>query len=60
MVELDGRSALVPIDPTIANLCGSDYDRHLTVAHHRGGHRYAVSQDILDADVVISLPKLKA
>lgn len=39
---------------------GSDYDRKQTVVHHIGGrHRYCVAATFLNADVVVSVPKLK-
>lgn len=39
---------------------GADYDRRETIAHHHGDtHEYSVSKTILDADVFISIPKLK-
>jgi len=38
----------------------SDYDPHRIQAFHEGGrHRYVIHRDVLDADVVISLSKLK-
>lgn len=38
----------------------SDYDPTRTEACHRAGaHRYVIHRDVLDADVVVSLPKLK-
>ena len=37
-----------------------DYDPQRTEAHHlAGSHRYVINRAILDADVVVSLPKLK-
>lgn len=36
-------------------------DRRETIAHHSGGrHEYALSASIVDADVFVSVPKLKA
>jgi uncharacterized protein (DUF362 family) len=41
-------------------LYGSDYNRSHTVQHHiNGHHRYCVAKTFLEADVVISVPKLK-
>lgn len=41
-------------------LRGSDYDCEGTIAHHYGGHHaYYMARTVLDADVVINLPKLK-
>lgn len=39
---------------------GADYNRRETIAHHHGDtHAYSVSKTILNADVFISIPKLK-
>ncbi|HEX8136039.1 MAG TPA: DUF362 domain-containing protein [Pyrinomonadaceae bacterium] len=39
---------------------GSDFKREETVRHHLDGHhRYFVAKSVLDADVIISVPKLK-
>ncbi len=39
---------------------GSDYNREHTVQHHIGGHhRYCIAKTFIDADVIISIPKLK-
>jgi uncharacterized protein (DUF362 family) len=44
----------------IKRICGSDYDRSVTVRNHLGGHhRYRVSNSVLSADTIISIPKLK-
>jgi len=44
----------------LSAIYGADYDRRQTRQHHREGfHEYAVSQRVLDADLVLSLPKLK-
>ncbi|HEX8145347.1 MAG TPA: DUF362 domain-containing protein [Pyrinomonadaceae bacterium] len=41
-------------------LFGSDFKREETVRHHLDGHhRYYVAKSVLDADVLISVPKLK-
>tara|TARA_Y100000114_G_C11758914_1_gene328420 strand:+ start:1250 stop:2716 length:1467 start_codon:yes stop_codon:yes gene_type:complete len=41
-------------------LYGAVYDRNETISNHNGKtHRYCVSKSILDADVVISVPKMK-
>jgi uncharacterized protein (DUF362 family) len=46
--------------PDVSRLYGADYDRDETIAHHTGRrHEYLISGTILQADVVISLPKLK-
>jgi len=39
---------------------GADYNRNQTIrAHSRGHHKYYISNTVLQADVVISMPKLK-
>ncbi len=39
---------------------GADYDREETIRHHHGDvQEYMISRTVLDADVVISVPKLK-
>lgn len=40
-------------------LYGADYDRRQTVAAHSGKHEYRVAAEVIQADVVISVPKLK-
>lgn len=41
-------------------LYGADYDRTETLKHHsRGCHEYCISNTVLNADVIISLPKMK-
>ena len=39
---------------------GADYDRNETLMHHKGStHEYCVSGTIMNADVVICMPKMK-
>ncbi|HMP76424.1 MAG TPA: DUF362 domain-containing protein [Kiritimatiellia bacterium] len=39
---------------------GADYNRQETIAHHHGElHEYAISRTVLEADVFISVPKMK-
>ncbi len=46
--------------PNVERLYGSDYDRTETVQHHVGGrHEYFVARTILDANVIINVPKMK-
>lgn len=41
-------------------LYGSDFDRSFIVDKHKGGeHKYKISNTILNADVIISMPKMK-
>ncbi len=60
VVDLGSASAFAEIEPLMHRVAGADYDRRPTRSHHtEGRHRYRVSQLILDADVVISVGKLK-
>lgn len=46
--------------PNLDKIYGADYDRNETKKyHHDDVHQYIVSKTILDADVLISVPKLK-
>lgn len=57
-VHLGSESAMDELDP--ARLYGADYDRRVTVAAHKAHlHEYVVAPEVLEANVVISLPKLK-
>lgn len=59
-VDLGRHSAFVEVQPLCHLLYGSEYDTRELVSHHVGGrHEYLISRTVLDADVVISLPKLK-
>jgi uncharacterized protein (DUF362 family) len=61
-VEIDlGRSSLLGAPELAAGRFRvSDYHPDRTEAfHHDGSHRYVMHRAVLDADVVISLPKLK-
>lgn len=58
-VELGKLSALYG-KPNVEKLYGAVYDRDETIRNHRGEtHAYEISGTILNADVVISVPKLK-
>lgn len=60
VVNLGEASALHDIEPLMARVAGADYERRTTCLHHTGGrHEYCISQHILDADVVLSVGKLK-
>jgi len=37
----------------------TDYDTGTTNGHHQGSHRYLVSNTVLNADVILNVPKLK-
>ena len=59
-VNLARHSAFAEIDHLCHLLYGSEYDTDELYRHQHGDtHEYLVSRTILDADVVISLPKLK-
>ena len=59
VVDLRDQSAFVGI-AFPERLRGSDFECEETIAHHSGGHHaYYVSRSVLEADVVINLPKLK-
>lgn len=60
-VELQGESHLEPIADQADRFSIHDHDPATTRNCHRpGDHRYLVSQTVLDADLVINLPKWKA
>ena len=57
-VRLGAASAIDAIDS--ARLYGADYDRRHTVASHVSReHEYGVAAELLESDVVVSIPKLK-
>jgi uncharacterized protein (DUF362 family) len=59
-VNLGLQSALAEINHLCHLLYGAEYDTAELRRHHHGDvHEYLISKTILDADVVISLPKLK-
>ena len=59
-VDLGPHSAFEEIGRLCERLYGSEYDRRELVSHHTGGaHEYLLSRTVLEADCVISLPKLK-
>jgi uncharacterized protein (DUF362 family) len=60
VVDVGRTSAFADIEHLMHRVGGADYDRRQTRSHHTGGrHEYRVSQAVLDADVVISVGKLK-
>jgi len=60
-VELGTRSHLEPISHQSKKFAVNDYSAAVTRSNHRpGSHRYLVSQSILDADLLINLPKWKS
>jgi len=59
-VDLADHSAFAEIQPLCDRLYGSEYDMSELYRHHSDGvHEYLFSRTVLDADVVISIPKLK-
>jgi uncharacterized protein (DUF362 family) len=59
-VDLGRRSAFAEVNHLCHLLYGSEYDMGELYSHHHDDvHEYLISKTILDADVVISLPKLK-
>jgi len=60
IVDLGYESLLAGSRYKRAKFHGAGYDIKATNRHHHGNiHRYCVSEDILQADVVISVPKFK-
>ncbi|MEY4094559.1 MAG: hypothetical protein RLZZ53_1758 [Acidobacteriota bacterium] len=60
-VQLQGESHLEPIADQAEKFSIHDHDTSMTRSRHRlGDHRYLVCQSVLDADLVINLPKWKA
>lgn len=59
-VDLGPQSMFAEVEPLCHLLYGSEYDTQETCRHHRGGvHEYLISRTILEADCVLSVPKLK-
>jgi uncharacterized protein (DUF362 family) len=59
-VDLGPHSMFAEVEPLCHLLYGSEYDTQETRRHHLGGvHEYLISRTILEADCVISVPKLK-
>ena len=59
-VNLGERSVFAEIESFCNKLYGAEYERSEIVAHHTGGkHEYLISKTILEADCLISIPKLK-
>ncbi|HWI19741.1 MAG TPA: DUF362 domain-containing protein [Vicinamibacterales bacterium] len=60
-VQLKSESHLEPIADQADNFSIHDHDTSLTRGGHRpGDHRYLVCQSVLDADLIVNLPKWKA
>lgn len=60
IVDLGKESAFSEVEAKWQPLYGAGYDtEELQTYHHLGVHKYCISQSVLDADVLINLPKLK-
>ena len=60
VVDLGERSLLEPLSARAKQFRVTMYDPQKMFQHHRPGlHRYLVSKEVLSADLVINLPKLK-
>lgn len=62
--DLGADSEFAELADSLKNLFGSDYDRRITCRYHRTSearqkHCYRISKRVLEADLVISVPKLK-
>ena len=62
--DLSDDSELAPLAASLRNVFGSDYDRRVTTAFHHAAngiqrHCYRVARRVLEADLCISVPKLK-
>jgi uncharacterized protein (DUF362 family) len=58
-VDLGAESAFIGM-PNVELVYGADYDRSETRLHHNAArHEYLISKTILEADALISVPKLK-
>lgn len=59
VVDLGIISKLEGLDK-LENIYGADYDRKELLKHHSNGkHEYCISRSVLEADVVINMPKIK-
>lgn len=59
-VNLGRESSLYELGDLQKRFYGADFDRRVPRKHHHGEvQEYSISADILEADVVISVPKLK-
>ena len=60
LFDLASESLLEPITDDTDDFRVTCYDpRLMAKTHGKGRHRYLIARDVLDADVVINLPKLK-
>jgi len=60
IIDLADESRLRPLDSDAPRYAVGDYDEEMTSRRHRPSrHEYVIANTVLDADAVISLPKLK-
>lgn len=60
IIDLGSQSAFHGLDKYSNKIYGADYDYKAVQKHHSNGrHEYCISNTILDADVIINIPKLK-
>lgn len=60
LVDLGARSLLEPISADAARFRVTRYDpRRMRDTHAPGRHQYLVAREVLEADLVVNLPKLK-
>jgi uncharacterized protein (DUF362 family) len=60
IIDLGNNSAFADIDHKSRRFYGASYDtEELHLHHQKGIHEYCIAQSILDADVIINLPKMK-
>jgi uncharacterized protein (DUF362 family) len=60
VVDLADLSAFAPSGFNSKSLRGSDYDAEITIRHHSDGkHEYCVAGTILNADLIVNVPKAK-
>lgn len=57
-VDLQKHSFLDDLEH-IDKLYGSEYDRKFIVRQHKHGHKYLLSGSVMQADVIVNIPKLK-
>jgi uncharacterized protein (DUF362 family) len=60
LFDLGEDSALGPLDSDSERFRVTVYDPDLlTAAHRQGSHKYLIAREVLEADVVLNIPKLK-
>jgi uncharacterized protein (DUF362 family) len=60
IIDMGEASRLRPLDAGAPRYAVGDYDEEVTNRRHRGPHHeYVIANSVLDADAVISIPKLK-